>query len=79
MTIDSDDELQRKALILTNKLIDQMGGTAKVGRLLNVSMCTVSRWRQRGIAVQYLFKFVDVANRQHIDVSAEQLKPGLFN
>lgn len=33
----------------TNQVIDDLGGTAEVARLCNVSMAAVSQWRENGI------------------------------
>lgn len=32
-----------------NKVIDDLGGTAEVAKLCNVSMAAISQWRENGI------------------------------
>lgn len=51
-----------------NQLIDNLGGTAKVSRMLSVEQNTVSGWRQRGIPVIQILNLVKIAKAKRVAV-----------
>lgn len=55
-----------------NTVIDKLGGTAEVARLCNVSMPSVSGWRQNGIPDYRLMYLKVIRRKAFAELAKEQ-------